>query len=247
MERLKMKGLRLANCKFRAQNFMRKYIFCGYDCLICGKEVPKLNECGICEDCEPNVIFNDGKRCEKCGAPLLNEADYCLTCQNNERVFLKAYSPLLFKGDIRELVLAVKYGAKQHAFFKLSEYLFKEIEDKKIEFDIIVYVPQYLFSVGGREINLSKRFAETVAGKLKIPLFTGLSAKSNDVPRHLLKGEERRKNFEHRFKLKNKEVLCGKRVLIIDDIITTGTTANSVALALMRAKPKDIQVLTLCH
>ena len=105
------------------------------------------------------------------------------------------------------------------------------------QFDIIVPVPSRKRKLHGRGYDVPRLLAQAISMAVGIPVAPkGTLVKIKDTPRQVgLDGEQRRKNLQDAFSVKNATPLLEKRVLIVDDVVTTGTTAKEVAKALHKA------------
>jgi competence protein ComFC len=219
----------------------------GKQCMICRNEFISHNEYGICDDCYKKLPFNDGLRCEKCGKPINNEAELCNACINQPRYFDKAYAPLIYQDEIVKLLTMFKF--KNCAYFSkyISRFMVHEYEDFKLNCDVITYVPISKKTKRIREYNQAKVLAEEISKKLGIPLIDGIEKIKQDRIQHELKGADRVKDIEGTFKIKDKKPFKDKKVLIIDDILTTGATVNEISRLIRFAKPQSIDVLVFAN
>lgn len=213
-------------------------------CILCGHEHNTTDTCGFCDDCYEKLPKNNGKICLKCGRPLASESNYCLTCKDYKRVFDRAYAPLIYEGLTIKLITNLKYY-NTNTYYKLAKLLIDEIKKHDIPYDIVTFVPLSKKDEKTRETSLAYSMASIVAKETAIPFANNITKDHNSIERHHLNAKERKKDYSKSFHLLDKKLFYNKNVLLIDDILTTGTTANSVSTVIKTAKPLSITVLCL--
>ncbi|MGN0795414.1 MAG: ComF family protein [Christensenellales bacterium] len=211
-------------------------------CDLCGNELPFKSRLNLCSECLSKLEFNNGRICLRCGSPILNEADYCLRCENRVNAFRYNRSPLLYEGLAKKTVLSFKYGEKRY----LSEFLGKLMTDEFIKNDmqasVATFVPMTKKEKKKRGYNQAELLADCVAGNLKLDL-RELLVKNGETPEQKkLSAKEREENMKGIFGCTAD--LKGKEVLLIDDVFTTGATANECAKQLIKAGANGVVVLT---
>ena len=200
--------------------------------------------CGICEK------LNDNFLCKKCEI-LLNEhavlgrEDYkeCLDMYFDEHVFIFNY-----EGIVRSKILDYKFGDKSYLYKTFSNFILKNkifCENLK-SYDIIIPVPISKARYKKRGYNQSLLISREISKKLPIDIVNNCLFKTkNIIEQSKLNKEERSKNIIGVYKLENKEQLENKKILIFDDIFTTGSTVNECSKMIRQASPKKIGILTL--
>lgn len=133
-------------------------------------------------------------------------------------------------------------------FTALGDYFAKFavsfLQKQNLRFDVVVAVPLHRTRKRERGYNQSALFGQAIAGGLGIKFWkNALKRVRYTVPQVRLSGRERRKNLAAAFQTEKN--FSGKRVLLVDDVLTTGTTLNAVAAVLKAAKAKEIFVLTI--
>ncbi len=182
------------------------------------------NRCPFCDD----FIKWDALLCDKCH----NSLEYIETCEkcgktecmcDKELYYDKAYVLFRYDGIVRESIIALKKknGINAAEFYadKLSERILKSKE----KFDIIVPVPMAKSKKRMVGYNQAGVIADFISKKLGTPVVDALIKAENTVAQHTLSKEEREENVKGMF-LPTDISLDGKRVLLCDDIITTGST-----------------------
>ena len=91
-------------CK-KILNYIKQSLFVDcFTCISCGQEMHSKSRHGLCDSCYSKMSFIEEDYCHKCGRIQHNEADYCLTCQNNKRYFDRAISSCVYEGNAKKLI-----------------------------------------------------------------------------------------------------------------------------------------------
>lgn len=221
--------------------FIKENVFPdAFTCDICGVETFKGN---LCSDCLKTVTFNNGAKCPVCGRKTPRN-EICLECKQRPPIFEKALSPIVYDDGGRDLVLKFKNGNGY-----LKEYFADLIADELFFFPIpecIVYVPMTKAAERKRGYNQSKILAEAISKRTDTPLIkdTVVKIKSTTGQKELGR-KEREKNLAGSFKVVKHDEIKGKAVLLVDDILTTGATADEVAKCLLKAGAEKVYLATI--
>lgn len=199
------------------------------------------NVCGICKKISKNDI------CPKCGQMLKKIADVKVQKCTNKTYEEYAY---LFKyeGIIRERLIEYKF---HEAGFLYKTFATAMLKNNKIcsyikKYDIIIPVPVHKKRKRERGYNQTELVARKVSEKLNIQLETDVLIKTKHTkPQSTLNKEARKINAKNVYQLQNKQKIKDKKILLLDDIYTTGSTASEASRTLSWAKPQKIGVLTI--
>lgn len=147
-----------------------------------------------------------------------------------------------FKDPIlKELIHVYKYQRVSALSEMLAGLLIQRIKEEKLNFDIVAFVPLSRKRKAWRGFNQAEEIARLVATKLKKPLFTSIEKTKETKTQVGLPKKKREKNLAEVFKVKDpKKQFAGKRVLLVDDVTTTGTTLNECAKSLKNAGARVI-------
>lgn len=212
-------------------------------CDVCKAELVADTRYRLCAKCAENMPFNDQKKCLICGAPMENEADYCLRCQNNDSVFKKNRSPLVYEGLAKKLILQLKFGGKKYLATTLATMMADTFLKEHMEADVIVPVPMSKAEEKKRGFNQSSLIAYELGARLGRPVLPALIKNRETSQQKALTAKDRSENLKGAFVCIYKEV-SGLKVLLVDDVFTTGATANECARALYKSRAKEVNVLT---
>jgi ComF family protein len=156
--------------------------------------------------------------------------------------------PYVDKGLLRKLILKMKYPSGEGLAEALGElwacHLDKRLRELKA--DVIVPVPLHWWRRWTRGYNQSAVLAQALAHQLRIPCRTRWLRRARNTPRQVKQSApDRRKNMRNAFSASARTELRGKTVLLVDDVLTTGSTANDAARALCAAGAIRVVVAVL--
>ena len=211
-------------------------------CDLCSKEVFFGED--FCKDCVNDFSYIGEDFCEKCGRRTLTKCGMCNECSKDYAVDL-ARSVFEYSGSARRLIHKLKYrNAKYLARFAV-DCMLRVLIENKLTFDIITYVPmsgkqEYLRGYNHTEV-LAKKLGKKTGNQVIGLLYKDFETK-NQVGLTL---EERKKNLKGSFKLIDKKVVKNKKILIVDDVLTTGATSNEIATLLKKAKADKVYLIAI--
>jgi len=231
-------------------------------CRLCGKNLIKEDQPFFCNHCWAGIRPIPLPVCPCCGEPFASSVaiEYspghlCGECRNRPPAFDSARAAGYYQGVLVEAIRLFKYQAKT----KLSRYLAARMYDeaRKIYdasgnlqggFDAVLPVPLHPVRLKQREFNQALLLAHGLSRELGLPLLFDVLERSRWTrPQVELDGEERRKNVRKAFSVKRPEQVSGLRVLLVDDVYTTGATVNECAKVLKKAGAKAVHVMTLAR
>ncbi len=212
----------------------------------------------VCPDCVQAPEPYSGIECARCGHFLANESGlhetlHCGVCrQPRERevfAFEQARSFAPHEGTLRALVQQFKYDGFRPLAKPLGRFLLEAAERlSEQSFDLAVPVPLHRKRERQRGFNQAELLAAEVAKLRKIPLGVKDCVRVRDTPPQTgLRAAERRKNVAGAFDVPQPERVRQRRVLLMDDVLTTGATASACAQALREAGAKGIWVVTVAR
>jgi competence protein ComFC len=189
--------------------------------------------------------------CSQCRAPFrnrfpLDEEGRCALCRRGLRGFDAAYSFGFYEDELRELIHLFKYGRIQTLAKPLGRLLASALPREQ-SFDVIVPMPLHWRKRWQRGFNQAALLAREIARRTHAPLSCALRRVKHTSAQAGLTNAKRRQNVSGAFRARRKPALAGKRVLLIDDVLTTGATAASCARALRLAGAREVTLLTLAR
>ena len=214
-------------------------------CNGCGKE--NFNGKFFCENCESVLPYNDKTVCEHCGREIKSPANYCSTCKNVMVSVDKARSVFSYDKPISTLIMKSKYGNAKYIFDYFADKLAFAFFNNNFGSEIVCFVPMSEKRLKKRKYNQSEILARKVAEKINLPVADCL-VKTKETKRQAKLGrEERLKNLTDSFRVTDKNSVRGKNVLLVDDVSTTGATAEAIAAKLKKAGALRVHLLSVAN
>jgi competence protein ComFC len=222
-------------------------------CQICGDERATSTEGFVCSRCWQQVRFIKPPFCQRCGLPFegdLTTAFECTNCREMNLHFRSARSAVSAKGTVLEVIHRYKY--KRAFWFEpfLADLLIREAlpELRQQKWDWIVPVPLHPAKKRQREFNQAERLATYLSAATKIPMDTTLLRRvAATKTQTKLSRQERAENMRNAFALQDGRTLNGERILLFDDVFTTGATTDACARVLLAAGAAEVCVWTVAR
>ncbi|MEW6380360.1 MAG: ComF family protein [bacterium] len=227
-------------------------------CAICGSHLGWRSENPVCATCWEEVRLIQQPICPICGQPFSDEAGtdvskktYCNSCQECSPAFIQARSIFFYEGAIRHLIHEFKYQGN----IRIGKFLARSMvscwdssEADISSVDCIVPVPIGRKKLRQREFNQSLILARQIGKKLKVPVYPfGLERVKEVAPQMKLSRLERMRNIQNSFRVRDGRKVCGRKVLLVDDVFTTGATARECSRVLRYSGAEEVRVLTLAR
>ena len=218
-------------------------------CLNCKKHIESTQL--LCGECFGLVKFIKNPYCSCCGRVFHGggENHLCGDCLQAPWAFEKARSLFAYEEIIAALIHNLKYsgkttGLKTLCWLSGHSVIWDDIDTPAF----IIPVPLHLKRLRKRGFNQALVLARSLFPDEKKKIrYDILVRKSNTPSQTGLSGKERRKNLKNAFVVEKKLEISGKKILLLDDVFTTGSTANECAKALKAAGCKKVEVLTICR
>ncbi len=170
----------------------------------------------------------------------------CRLCRSGLTEFDALYCVGAYEGRLRELIHLFKYTPMERLSRPLGAFLRTGLPSEAT-FDLIVPMPLHRKKQRERGFNQAALLAQEVARVASLPLELAVTRSRDTAPQSGLTGNQRRKNVRDAFAVKDPARIAGKRILLVDDVVTTGASANSCALALKQAGASFVAVLALAR
>lgn len=223
-------------------------------CIICNKPICKDNTYSLCKSCFEELNFiNNG--CIKCGKPIINESlesvkveellEGCTACLNRSYYFDKAIGCIEYDELSKKIIFGFKYNNKTFMSKYIATIINEKLSSEKIEFDYILYVPLHKSREKKRGFNQSKLIAKNLGEILNVEVINCIIRNKKTKRLFELKDRERIKELKNAFEMNSDIELCkNKKVLLIDDIFTTGSTVNEISKLLKINCVKNVYICT---
>jgi competence protein ComFC len=208
-------------------------------CAICGKNV-RAGEY-LCDGCEAKVIRVTAPFCQTCSQPFegsISSVFNCANCAHRMIYFDAAVAAYRGRGIVREVIHEFKYGRQIHLRHLIARWLAAALIDERIRdvvFDRIVPVPLHAARQRERGFNQASVLAELLSAQTSIPSRPVLERIRYTTTQTALDRAERMENLHNAFRLRKNADVRNLRVLLIDDVLTTGSTLSECARVLKRA------------
>ncbi len=221
-------------------------------CVFCGIEHVSADS-EMCEKCARDVVWVDDPICQRCGIPTpgLNQGGQklCGKCLQDLPPFDKARFSVFYSSVIRRGILHFKFYNSLFYAEALSRFLERTFRDhfSEEDLDAIIPIPVHDKRLLKRGYNQCEILSTKLGAKVGVPVMTNtLLKKRNTVPQTQLKRRQRVDNVKGSFSVNNTASIKGKRLLVLDDVFTTGSTLTEASLALKRHGASSVQALVLC-
>lgn len=212
-------------------------------CVNCGKD--EFDGLGFCSDCLKDVHFNNGKTCKRCGVGIDGDEDFCGNCAFEKVYFDKSYAVFDYDGAVQHAIWQMKFRGKGRSAKIFAKYLVYYAVKHNLVFDAVCYPPMSKKSLRRRFYNHSGLLARYFCDIMDCSeLYCDALVKVKETERQeQLNKQDRKENLIGAYKI-NADIK-GKRVLVIDDVKTTGATLNECAKVLKRAGAVEVIGLTV--
>ncbi len=220
-----------------------------YKCILCGKTLPVSYDEPICPICKERIKFLEGEKlCKICGKPL--SSDICEECERGKNKFDFHRAVAVYEGNWREIIHQYKYHEKFYLFKFLGKYLFQVYRANKIfqESDFIIPIPENYLDRIKRGYHQTYLLARYIGKKTGKKVINEILIKPKRIPSQTgLKAKERIKNVKGAYKVKSSKKIKDAKILLIDDVFTTGATINECSKKLKEKGAKEVYALTLAR
>jgi len=222
-------------------------IFFPRRCPICDEAIPYGEK--ICKTCATKVIYIKEPACKKCGKQLENERqEYCGDCSRKKHYFEHGKAVFSYQKDIKLSMYRFKYsGRREYADFFAEEAAKRYAAWlRRHGIEVIVPVPMYAAKKRGRGYNQAEVFARALGKETMIPVEKNLVIRvKNTLPQKSLNDKQRKDNLKGAFQVRANIVKYSK-ILLVDDIYTTGATIDAIAELLKMSGAKEVYFLSIC-
>lgn len=221
-------------------------------CMTCNALVE--DEGALCGTCWAETPFVSGLVCDKCGVPLPGEADedgerlLCDDCMSTARPWARGRAALVYQGNARKVVLALKHGDRTDLAQSAGKWLARAAEPLITPETLIVPVPLHRLRLLRRRYNQSALLAQALAQETGCDICNDLLIR----PRRTepLDGKSKSERFETlaggiTLNSRYKGLFKGRHVLLVDDVMTSGATLAAATEALLASEVREVSTVTL--
>jgi len=213
----------------------------------------------LCQKCEGQLLPLEKPYCQRCGEPYAGATDrdfVCENCGDLDLVFDFAVAGYLAEGPLRELVHGFKYGKDEGLRACLGALLERALGDERLAGEDLtqwglIPVPLHHARQREREFNQAEELCHVLSQRTAIPTWNALKRTRSTRQQASLTRKQRLDNLRGAFALRRgfgKDQLAGRRVLLVDDVLTTGSTTDACARVLKRqAGVEKVVVITVAR
>jgi len=219
-------------------------------CLACNAELDQLpSRIGFCDDCREEMSRSEGPVCRRCAArvpAIPGDVSECARCRENKLWFDQALALGNYEGLLREQVLRMKTDRSERLAKALGRLMAARLGDvlAELQLDAVVPVPMHAWRRLARGTNPPAALAAALGRELGLPTFPKLLYRwRNTQPQVGLSQPARFQNIRNEMRVRASYDLAAPRVLLVDDILTTGATCSEATRMLKRAGTAHVPVL----
>lgn len=199
----------------------------------------------LCAPCWTQLKFITSPKCLSCSIPL-EKVDHDMTCLGTPPLFTKAHAPLVYNHAIKKLILQYKNHDALHfgpMFLQWIQHCIPE------DIDTLIPVPLHWWRFFIRQYNQAGELGKLIAKQKNIPMYTRILKRTRATASQGHKSKILRyQNLENAFTVVDpKNILKNANVLLIDDVLTSGATANACAKVLLQSGASKVEVLTIAR
>ena len=221
-------------------------------CHVCKIQIePGLNA-HICDQCLQSFKLLTPPFCSICGSPFSGAGTNhpCSRCIKHPPAWSSARSVFLYEGSCRDLIHLYKFGKKailRKPLGMLTASALKPYMDE-CQPDLLLPVPLHRKRLQSRGFNQALLICEVLSSQWRLPLIRqGLRRSRNTPPQTELSSSERHVNISGAFLVPDPDLIRGKKIMLVDDVFTTGCTLNECAKTLMASGAGSVHAVTVAR
>ena len=217
-------------------------------CEGCGVDVgPKRYLCAECEERAPRIVAPFCTRCSEPYSGAIEGPFSCSNCADQTLHFDAAVAAYRARGIVRRLIHEFKYHQRLHLRHVIGDWLAAVLDDTRLSsrrFDMIVPVPLHPAKQRERGFNQAAVLAQSLSARMQVPMRLALERVRFTKTQTAFDRAERMENLRNAFRLRPAADVRGLQVLLVDDVLTTGSTLSECARVLKRGGASAIYAAT---
>ena len=216
-------------------------------------DAPVTSHGTLCPACWSGIQFITAPYCTSCGAPFdtpVGDGEICASCLTTPPTFQSARSAMLYDETSKRIILGFKHGDRTHLSKMLAGWMQRAGQEFWSNVDCIVPAPLHRWRLFKRRYNQAALLAEHISDATKTTLMVDglLRLKATPTQGHLNR-KERQANVKGAFAINpiHQPHIKDKKIVLVDDVLTTGSTLNECSRVLLEAGAKSVHSLTLAR
>jgi len=197
-----------------------------------------------------SLSFITGPICDVCGTPQTSEIEMCAPCSARAPKWRKARAALVYDDHVAKPILALKRAGRRDGLATMARWMKRAGSDVLVEADILAAVPLHRTRLVERGYNQAVWLGAALSRECEIPFRPALLKRERNTPSQGgLSARARRRNVAGAFRLSDSERarVRGKRIVLVDDVLTTGATVEACVTTLKRAGARSVDIVTVAR
>ena len=224
------------------------------DCTTCAQPLTDDPVPFFCRQCWEMIRPLRGPSCPRCHRPFASPSattysptHECHDCRTREPHYSRVWAPYAYCSPLQDAIALFKYRGKVALADALGALLTKALPDR-LDFDVLMPTPLHPNRLRQREFNQSLLLADRIGPAIGLPIsYRNLIRIVDTDPQISLPRAARLQNLRKAFAVRAPQEVAGARILLVDDVFTTGTTASECARVLLKPGAKRVAVLALAR
>ncbi len=219
-------------------------------CPLCDTPVSVHGE--LCGDCWASINWIDGPKCAKCGYPFISDLDtsdsvLCPVCASDKCELDWIRSACIYDDASRGAMLPFKHGGRVKYAYFMSRAMMWALRDIDVDIDLIMPVPLANKRLFKRAYNQATLLARPISRVLKVKMDLDSVRRLHRPDMGHKNARQRAENISGVFSVIKPENIVGKRILLVDDVMTSGATFSELRRVLKRAGASSVYGVTFCR
>lgn len=222
-------------------------------CLHCNRNLNRSYELYLCKGCTKGISYVGDTHCIRCGAALGPHSlstmqEGCTVCKGRYFPYATTTSVTYYDGVMKTLIHKFKYSKQKFLSHTLNDIMLAQdtVKETIQNIDVIVPVPLHWIKKMYRGFNQSELLAWGIHQYFSKPiLLNNLCRVKNTASQTRLSKKQRQANIHNAFRVNNPKMFQEKRILLVDDVLTTGVTASECSKKLKQSGAKSVHLLVL--
>ena len=200
----------------------------------------------LCDACRRQLPYLSDGACHRCGARL-RARGVCRGCRRLWSALSSVRAPFSYEGAARTAVLTLKFRSGRYLAPLMGEFLREAVRVRPVQADVIVPIPLARARLRQRGFNQAQLLAEQVAGAVGGVVVADALERQERLPQQTLTAKERLRNLSGAFSCPRPGAVLARRVLLVDDVVTTGATLSACADTLAEAGAARLTALAFAR